>query len=684
MKLVGKALLAIGLAAAIGSAAGAQQPDTIDSLLARMTTPATAPRPNLSQGEKTALKSALTAARAGDRSRFEAAVSQLQDVDAKRIATWAMVDANGEALTFFEVDQARRDLAGWPREARRTTLAEQKLNSSGLEPQAIVDWFADGKPATGEGALALATALQTLGRGDDAKALVRDAWRTLVFEADTQQEYLSRFGDALTSDDHVKRAEMLLYGPQGPAVRALLPLLPADERALAEARIALRTNARNAADLVARVPGRLQSNPGLAFERASRAVRSDQDAEALRYAKDLGAAPGFDDGDQRVYTVRRNLFVAALKAQNYQAAYDSMNNGGFNSGVRRAESEFFSGWIALTRLNQPVVALHHFESLRLAGATPLTQGRALYWLGRAAEAAGDAAGAQAYYQQGSQYIGAFYGQLAAEKAGVKTITLPPEPQPTEADRARFESRPMVRALHILADMDEKDLYKVFIGVLDDNLPTAEEYALLMDQGRDEGEPFLAMMAGRAAAGRGFLLPERMYPLHDIPPGPNTPDAAFVMAITRQESSFDPKIKSSANARGMMMLLPATARADARQLGIPYNEAQLYDADYNMRLGTFELGKLMAQQNGSFVLTAVGYNAGPGRPGQWMPYCGDPRGPNAQPLDFIECAPFTETRDYMMRVMENLQVYRARLAGGTAPLTPMEDLRRTSDSAVAAN
>jgi soluble lytic murein transglycosylase len=361
-----------------------------------------------------------------------------------------------------------------------------------------------------------------------------------------------------------------------------------------------------------------------------------------------------------------------------------MSGGGFASGVRRAESDFFAGWIALTRLNQPQVALRHFQSVKLAGATPLTQGRALYWMGRAAEAAGDTAAAQSYYREGSQYIGAFYGQLAAEKAGVTTLTLPPEPQPTEADRARFEGRPQVRAARMLSDIGETDLFKVFVGVIDDNLPTAEEYALMMDMVRDAGEPFLAMMAGRAAAGRGFLLPERMYPVRSAPDVPNAPEQAFVLAITRQESSFDPKIRSSADARGMMMLLPSTARIVARQLGVPYNVSQLYEAEYNMRLGTFHLGQLMGQQSGSFLLTAVGYNAGPSRPAQWIAYCPDPRVSANDPVDFIECVPFTETRDYMMRVMENVAIYRARLNGGSAPLTVTADLKRGSYGSVATN
>jgi soluble lytic murein transglycosylase len=630
--------------------------------------PLTVNRSSLSDTEQTALKSALAAARASDRPRFDAALSLIQNPDARHIATWAMVDTSGEQMSFFELDQARRDLAGWPRGARRQALTEKALAAAGLSPQDVIAWFGDDRPVTGEGALTLASGLAAKGRTEEAQFLVRNAWRNQVFEADVQAAMLDKFGAWLTPEDHIKRADMLLYGTQGPAAKAMLPLLPPDERRQAEARIALRANARKI-DLSG-----LETVPGVAFERMAQLRRSDQVQAGLAAAKYLGPAPGFDEGDARNYSERRQMFVEALKIQDWRGAYDTMKDAGFRSGERKAESDFFAGWIALTKLNDPIAAEHHFQGVREAGRTPLTQARADYWLGRAEEAQGRVADAQRNYFAGSQFIGAFYGQLAAEKAGITTITLPPEPQPTAADRARFEGRDMVRAARLLAECGEDGLFKVFVTSIGEGLPSAEEYALLMDMARNYNQPFLAMMAGRAAAGKGFLLPERMYPLRDIPTVPNPPEAAFVMAITRQESSFDPKIRSSADARGMMMLLPSTASQIAKRMGVGYSAAQLYDADYNMRLGTYHLGELINSVQGSFILTAVAYNAGPGRVNQWTTFCGDPRG-GTDPLNFIECAPFTETRNYMMRVMENVAIYRARLNGGAAPLSPSADLNR---------
>lgn len=185
-----------------------------------------------------------------------------------------------------------------------------------------------------------------------------------------------------------------------------------------------------------------------------------------------------------------------------------------------------------------------------------------------------------------------------------------------------------------------------------------------------------MKAARAAATRNLILTDRAYPYRTPPSAPNAPEPALVLGITRQESGFDPGVRSHADARGMMQLLPSTAKIVARRIGEPYpGPAALYEADYNMRLGSAFLGQLVNQFSGSYLMAAAGYNAGPGRPVQWAATCGDPRGGGQDPLDFIECIPFSETRNYVMRVLENMTVYRAKLNGGTAPITLSADLRR---------
>ena len=230
-------------------------------------------------------------------------------------------------------------------------------------------------------------------------------------------------------------------------------------------------------------------------------------------------------------------------------------------------------------------------------------------------------------------------------------------------------------MRILGETGEMTLFRVFAYHLDDTVPQPTDLALLMDLSRGYGEGFTAMMVGRAASQRGVLMPERMYPVRVPPSVPGAAPLEFTLAITRQESSFDPRARSHADARGMMQFLPSTASGVARRLGMAYSAERLWDPDYNMTLGSYHLGELMNQFGGSMLLTTVGYNAGPARPSQWIARCGDPRGGQVDPVDFIECAPFTETRNYMMRVMENMSVYKARLNGGTAPLTLSNDISR---------
>jgi soluble lytic murein transglycosylase len=467
---------------------------------------------------------------------------------------------------------------------------------------------------------------------------------------------------------------MLLMGPQGPAAQALLALVPPDRQALAQARMDLRADRPGAWERALALPGSVADDAGLAYEKARWLRTKDRQDEGFALIARMPTSAPHDDGQARLYGESRQYFVAALQKGDARAAYDVMARLRLPpTGSRAAETAFFAGWVALTKLHDPALAARHFEAVRAAGQSPLTQARALYWLGRAAEAQGQTEAARADYRAGARYAFAFYGQLSAEKIGLKTITLPPEPTPTRADRAAFEGRRLVRASRILRQVGEPDLDRLFLRQLGAEVARPEDVALLIDLAREEGQPFEAMMIGRAAASRGVVLPERMYPLLASPPTEGVGDLAFTLAIARQESSFDPRA-STASARGVMMLRPDTARIVAKGLGLPYAESMLWDPGYNLRLGNVYLGQMVERMGGSYLLAAAAYNAGVNRPLRWTPVCGDPR-MGADPADFIECVPYGETRDYMMRVMENLEVYRARLAGGSGPLTLSQDLRR---------
>ncbi len=674
-----KVLLGTACLLLVGGADAQNLPQILGGPAATSTVaaPAVVSPKHLSEDELSLLRQGIDAAQAGDVGHARELRQDLTDPVARKLVLWAMADAAPERLSFFELDQARRDLWGWPRAGRRQAAAERQLESQAMAPGSVIEWFKGDDPSTAEGAMALAAAYRASGRPADAQTLIRHFWRDKVFEAEAQRQMLARFADLLTVDDHVHRADMLLYGQQGPAAREMVALLPADQQSLAQIRMAFRSGSSHAELQMEHLPPNLQDDPGLNLERARWLRRQGQVSLALGLVRNLPKTAPSEEAGSAIWPERRALVVAALNARDYRTAYAAAAENGLQPGVDYAEAEFYAGWIALTKLKNADEADKHFAHIEQVGSSPITQSRALYWRGRAAEASGDPIGAKDFFAQANLYPTTFYGQLAGERAGRTELAIGHDPTPTVADRARFEGRETVQAIRLLADCGERDLFKSFVLSVDDNLPNAEEYALLVDLARLYGDQDLSMRVARVAAQHGFILPDRGYPLMTHSPVAGSAEAALVLSIARQESNFDPNARSAPGARGMMQLMPSTARILARRMGEPYSAGMLTDPDYNVRLGSAYLGDMIDGFGGSYVMATASYNAGPNHMPEWSSNCGDPRSSGNDPVDFIECIPFSETRNYVMRVMETMQVYRARLNGGHAALTLSKDLKRGS-------
>jgi soluble lytic murein transglycosylase len=656
-----------GSAAVVGALAGHASP--YESLASESS------GQTFSSADARAVSDVLEGAKLGEGARIRAAMQTIQDPLARKIALWALIETDATGLSYLDVESARRDLAGWPGESRRLAAAERVIESGGLSPKAVIAWFNGAEPRTPEGAMALASAYQASGKPAEAKAVIRRIWRSQPFDAALQQTMLTRFGALLDADDHAAREDMLLYGNQGDAARALIPMLSPDQQALAQARMAVRSGSYDANSLISALPAQLRNAPGLAFELAAQAARRGDTATALALIPSLPAPIRNEEAEARIWKLRKELVVAALKAGDARAAYRAAADSGVAAGQNGAEAEFYAGWLALSRLKDPKLADAHFALLQTIGVSPITASRALYWRGRAAEASADAVDAQIFYAEAAKYQTAFYGQLAAAKIGQTEISLGKDPEITSAERARFDASDPVRAARLMAQIGAKDTFKRFTLELVDGVRSASQAALLVDFARDYGDQDLAMRVVRRAAQHGFVLPERGYPLHQPPGLSSSAETAFVMGIAREESGFDAHDRSPAGAVGVMQLMPSTAHALARKLGYSFEIGRLEDADYNMTLGAAYLGQLVDQFGGSYVMAAAAYNAGPGRPTEWTSFCGDPRSNSEDPADYIECIPFSETRNYVMRVLEATEVYRARLGGGRARLSLATDLKR---------
>ncbi|MDB5426587.1 MAG: transglycosylase [Phenylobacterium sp.] len=510
-----KAFLIAGVAVLASVAARAQPADPLGDLLESVTksAPLDTPAPPhaishaLSDRDVTLFRQAIEAAKRANVNEARTAIAEMIDPLARKTATWVLVDCNADSLGFFEADNARRELAGWPRAGRRQAAAERLLETSGKTPQQTLDWFAGAEPATAQGAMALASAYRGLGRPAEATALIRHWWRDKSFEADAQRTMLARFSDVLTMDDHARRADILLYGSQGPAAREMIALLPADQQDAARARLALRAEARDANELLAALPPTVAQTPGVAFERAAYLRRKGLDTLALGQVQNFPKEVATADQGDRVWDERRHLVLAALRAGDSKSAYAAAADSGLTMGSDAADAEFSAGWIALTKLNDPAKAATHFAALERIGTSPVTRGRALYWQGRAAAARGDKAASAEFYGRAAQYYTSFYGMLAAEKLGQR-LTLPGDPVITPQARVTFEGREPVQATRLLFDYGPRELFRAFVLNLDDTLPTVEDEAQLVDLARNYGEMDTSMKAARAAAQRGFILPQR--------------------------------------------------------------------------------------------------------------------------------------------------------------------------------
>ncbi|WP_299208774.1 lytic transglycosylase domain-containing protein [uncultured Tateyamaria sp.] len=563
----------------------------------------------------------------------------------------------------------------WPGEALLRKRSEKVVAD---QPDAdILSFFEDFGPQTPEGVLAHATALMRADRTGEAEASLVLAWRTMPMESATQARYLAEHTD-LFKPHHAARLDSLLWSEDLTSARRMFDLVDKGQSALARARIGLRALADNVDGLIEAVPDALQDDPGLAharFEWRLRKGRWDDAKELLMdRSRSVEALGRPDEWSNR----RRALARDEMRDGDATLAYQLATRHFLTEGSAYADLEWLSGYIALRLLKDPEVALGHFQNHRNATRSPISRGRAGYWIGRAHEAMGNTEEAQAAYAEGAQYQTSFYGLLAAEKGG-----LPIEPGLDGSEQfepwqdSPLATRDLFEAGLLLQASGELSLAERFWTHLAESLDRTEA-GQLGQAAVDADQPHLGVMIGKRVARRGMTIHASYYPLHplaeaDLPMAPE-----MSLAIARRESEFDPVVQSSVGARGLMQVMPGTGREVAASLGLSADHTtgrMISDPAYNAQLGATYLSQLARRFDGNVVLMSAAYNAGPSRPNQWMLRYGNPRAErdDFDVIDWIEHIPFRETRNYVMRVTESLPIYRARLGKDPLPIPFSEEL-----------
>lgn len=613
----------------------------------------------------------LAAARGNRVEAATAALRDLRDPVAKVLGEWVILMAN-DGVSFERAAAFLRDHPAFPASRRIRQRAEGMLLENSVAGPQVRQFFARTQPQSAKGSIALALALKEAGEGQRAARIAREVWREQDLSADNERRLLAAFGSAISRADHKARMDRMLHeGQEMTALRAA-QRLGGGQVALARAFAAVNARRANGPALLAAVPSSLDRDPAWLFARAQVLRRGDKPKEAAALLMSAPREAALLGKPDEWWTERRIVARLLVEAGDTRAAYQLVATHPVVSGTARIDAEFHAGWLALRRLNDPALALRHFQAVRHAAATPMSQSRAHYWIGRAQEAAGHRAEARTAYEAAARHSSHYYGQLARARLGLQD-------QPVRRPQASAgAASPAVRVVDMLYRMDEPALART---VLADLATRATDQGVLQaagDRAARAGDARGVTMLGRLANNRGLPFDVHAFPTIGIPAyrhvGPEV-DKAVVYAIARQESTFDPKAVSHAGARGLLQLMPATARATARTYGLAYDQNRLTsDPAYNAQLGAAHLGELVAEFNGSYVLTFVAYNAGRARAREWIQRFGDPRDPSVDPVDWVEMIPFSETRNYVQRVMENVQVYRARLGGGPA-LRIEADLRR---------
>jgi soluble lytic murein transglycosylase len=628
-----------------------------------------------SQADKDALENVIELLRKhkpDDATQLEATIT---DPVARKLAEWLILrnDNNNASVERYRAFIASNP--SWPSQSFLRRRIEAALWDDHRDDATVWAWFANESPLSAKGRFSLAKVMIARGDRANAERLVREAWRNDPMSEDTETAALDLFGALLTAGDHKARMDYFLYGSENEVAMRAARRLGSTHVALAKARIAAVKKASNTRSLLEAVPRELQSDPGYLFSKIQLLRREEKFTDAAQLMMGAPKDPNRLHNVDEWWIERRLLARKMIDVGEHRTAYLIARDAALPArDIYKTEQEFTAGWIALRFLNDPALAAQHFARIGVGSVNPTALARAGYWQGRAAEAAGRPQEARAAYLRAAEQSTSYYGQLARAKLGLPQLEINGAPSGRGRNVERLE---IVRAAQLLYELDEGEIAIPILADMGEN-GDPDALAGLGELASRYADARGMLLMGKAALNRGLPFDFYAYPVSGIPPfkaiGPEI-ERSIVYAIARQESAFNPSVVSPAQAYGLMQVTPDAARYVCKRHGAAYDLARLKnDSVYNAALGAAELGGLLEDYRGSYIMTFAAYNAGRGSVKKWVERYGDPRDPKVDAVDWVELIPFSETRNYVQRIMENLQVYRARFGGGTR-LQIEADLRR---------
>jgi soluble lytic murein transglycosylase len=622
-----------------------------------------------------AVKNAIGLARKGKTSEATAVQKTIADPAARKLVEWFILRHPDADTNFSRYAAFIADNPGWPSMGLMRRRAEARLWQDRGDA-ATVRSFVGDQPRSAKGRFALARVMLAEGDRDGAGRLVREAWRSDELSERSEAEAFELFGDLLTREDHRARMDKRIGAKDFSGAKRAAQRLGGDELAIVKACAA--ANADKALDLLDAVATDARSDLGYTLCRIRWMVRHERIDDATHLM--LAAAPAtmaLQDTDEW-WRERRSLARKLLDQARFDAAYQVVRDAALPAIEHyRADFHFMCGWIALRYRNDPATARGYFAHIDDGSANPIVLARANYWRARVAEAMGEKDAMRASYEAAARYPTAYYGQLARARLGLDSVELRVSVPANPVDDITLADE-RVRAADILYALGERDVVLYFAADLAEESTDVAALAALAELTGRHNDARAMLQIGKPALARGLALDNYAFPTIGIPQhspiGPEI-ERSVIYSVARTESAFDQRDKSSANAVGLMQVTPEAGRDTAKRFGVTYDwDRMVSDPVYNTQMGAAELSALLKEYTGSHIMTFAGYNAGRGRVRDWVKLYGDPRDPNVDAIDWVERIPLSETRNYVQRVIENLQVYRVRFDSGASVMVSKSDQR----------
>ncbi len=650
--------LIVSAALALGAGAAAAPAETIDAIISSALGDY-APGAVVNERGSTSFRRGAEALKAGHWEEAYALARGISNPVERRAIQWAAIQNGDGAIDYRTVARFEADAPHFAPASLYRTRLEQALTDAVPDKDEIIRVLGGHLPMTLDAQIALAGAYVLDGQRERAGRIIAQLWASNVLDRAREDTVLARFGSLIDRDTHWQRSVMLLMHERASGTERIMRYLSPAQVSLANAAIAVMRETSNAARLVDQVDPHYRDHPLFWWIRAQYAFHHDN---MPRAAAMLGEAAGPLPEAAEWWYFRRKIARQALAERDYRTAYRAA--AGYTEGPegRVVDANFHAGWIALRFLDDPQTAITHFTNQTRLSTLPTSITQANYWLGRAYEAAGNAAAARQAYAVAAEYSGQYYGQLARAKLGIDRVDIRSLPAWQSAELA-FDARETVQAVRLMAGNGLAGLAEPLVMTIAYSITEVGEYPLAARLAQSIGAHHVAIRIAELAEQRGVAMDLFAFPKDGLPASYRIADIdrAAVYAVARQESRFDRNAVSSSGARGLMQLMPATARETAGKLGVSYSASRLTaDPAYNALLGSTYLAAQLDRFGNSLVLAAAAYNAGGGNVSKWIAIFGDPRQGRVDPVDWIEMIPFNETRDYVKKVLGNYQVYRARL------------------------